>query len=101
MAAALLLAGCQTLTWEKPGVTPALVQLDREECYRLASQQAFRDYAFRSNPFYYPYFPGPDRRADARALAYRRQLEFDRFAYEGRLQDFCMRARGYDLVPVR
>jgi hypothetical protein len=98
LAATLLLAGCQALTWDKPGMAPELIQQDQQECGRLASQQAFRDYAFRSNPFPSPFF---DRRADARWFAYSRQLELDRMGHEAQLQDFCMRARGYELVPLR
>lgn len=97
LASAALAGGCQTFAWNKPGVTTGLTQQDRQECSRLAAQQAFRDYGFRVDPFP-PRFT--DRPGDPRIAAYRRNLELDRMSHEAQLQNFCMRARGYELVPA-
>lgn len=94
LASAILASGCQTYAWNKPGVTAPLVQ---QECSRLAAQQAFSGYAFRTDPF-----PPrlTDRPGDPRTAIYRRNLELDRMSHEAQLQSFCMRARGYELVPT-
>jgi hypothetical protein len=98
LATAVLATGCQTYAWNKPGATLSLAQQDQLECSRLASQQAFRDYVFRLDPF--PSRAAHDRRGDPRASIYRRNLELDRMSHEAQLQSFCMRARGYELVPT-
>lgn len=97
LTSAVLASGCQNYTWNKPGVTVALAQQDQLECSRLAAQQAFRDYAFRNDPFSSRFI---DRRGDPRTTTYRRSLELDRMSHEAELQSFCMRARGYELVPA-
>ena len=97
LISAVLASGCQTYAWNKPGVTVALAQQDQLECNRLAAQQAFRDYAFRLDPFPPRSY---DRRGDPRTAIYPRNLELDRMSHEAKLQSFCMRARGYELVPT-
>ena len=92
---ALTVGACQPMAWTKPGATPELAQIDQHECSRLASQTAFRDY-FHGGPFFYPF---PDR-WHRRSHFYRQQREFDRMSYEAHLQDYCMRTRGYELVPI-
>jgi len=102
-AAAALLSACgPPLAWQKPGITMADAQADKQECGGLARDQAFRESFFGPYPAYrwpgygYPYYPYG-------AYGYRRAYHDD-FMYRGQresdLQDFCMRARGYSLQPV-
>jgi hypothetical protein len=92
----LMLGACAgTMRWEKPGADQAMAQNDSAECRQAAQREAFRYY---SPPFPYwygwPYGRGPSY------MAYRMSWESDRFSTENRLQAFCMRSRGYELVRV-
>ena len=93
---ALLLAvtGCGTpARWEKPGVSNELTATDITECRRAASQEAF---------LYSPYGWGvplwPYRRGSW--LYWQQYQESQRFYAENRLTAFCMRNKGYELVPI-
>ncbi|HEX2885024.1 hypothetical protein [Vineibacter terrae] len=98
-AATLLLGGCEQYTWERPGTTDAVTEADRRDCRQQAQQEAFRSYAFYSGfpimgPGYWGYRYQPDY------WLWRQRLESDRFFYENRLTNFCMRNKGYTLVKV-
>jgi hypothetical protein len=87
LLSAPLLAGCGTPAhWEKPGISAAMTSTDAVECRRSASMEAF---------LYQPRLPPlwPFRRNG-------KQLEdSERFYAENRLVAFCMRSKGYELVP--
>jgi hypothetical protein len=99
--AALLGAGCTPLHWVRPDATPAQLEQDMAQC----QQQAWREASWRS--FYYPMLLGPSVVHDrhGRRLLVWPYTPFsdpfgNRFFEESRLADFCMRAKGYDLVPA-
>ena len=87
------LAACGTPShWEKPGVDQAVAGQDNTECRRAAQQEAFR-----STP---PFFPSYGRGWRGRPSYFGwSTFESDRFYTENRLAAFCMRSRGYELVP--
>src|SRR5262245_8228521 len=103
LIALLLLAGCAPMQWIKDGepAEPAALEKDsafcRQEAWREAQYRAWayrpiapvvtRDRFGRSTFVGWPYAP----------YAY----PFgDPFFDEARLADFCMRAKGYELVPA-
>ena len=93
---ALLLAvtGCGTpARWEKPGVSDVVTATDITECRRAASQEAF---------LYAPYGWGlplwPYRRGSW--FYWQQYQDSQRFYAENRLTAFCMRNKGYELVPI-
>lgn len=95
-----MLAACgPPMAWQKPGVTVAQAQFDSQECAGLARNQAFRESYFGPHGYYgypgYPYGFHPYR------YGYR---GYDPYMWHGQresdLQDFCLRARGYQLAPI-
>jgi hypothetical protein len=98
--AVLLAAACTPLQWVRQDANPAQLEQDMAQC----QQQAWREASWRS--FYYPSL-GPALIHDVRG---RRVLVWpyspfsdpfgDRFFEESRLTQFCMRAKGYELVPA-
>jgi hypothetical protein len=100
LAFLLAVAGCTPLHWVKPDASPAQLEQDTALC----QQEAWREASWRSW-FYRPL--GPTWMQD---LQGRRLLVFpytpfndpfgDRFFEESRLAHFCMRAKGYELVPA-
>lgn len=87
IVAALALAGCAPMAYQKAGVTPQQVTADEQECRSMAAREAWpmwawpRPYGWRR----YPYFGDP---------------MLNRMQEESSLADFCMRARGYNLQPL-
>jgi hypothetical protein len=84
----MLSSGCATYSWHRPETPPELAARDRAECYELARHSA-RDIAFSAfprmyGPVGYPYW-GP----------YGDPLW--RLDVEQRVQESCMRSRGYEL----
>ena len=99
---ALLLAlnGCAPLYWVRPDTPPEQLEADLAHC----QQEAWREASWRSS-FYRPL--GPTLLYDLHGRPYRvwPYTPFsdpfgDRFFEESRLAQFCMRAKGYDLVPA-
>jgi hypothetical protein len=102
--AALTLGGCTPLQWVRDGAVPPteVVEKDSADCRQEAwreSQYRYWGYSgpfipvFRRDPFNrgfvgYPYY-GP--------WSY---PFYDPLFEESRLADFCMRSKGYQLVPV-
>jgi len=98
--AVLLAAACTPLQWVRQDASPVQLEQDMAQC----QQQAWREASWRS--FYYPAL-GPTLIHDLRG---RRVLVWpyspfsdpfgERFFEESRLTQFCMRAKGYELVPA-
>jgi hypothetical protein len=99
LGAAIVLVGCTPMQWVKPDVTPEERDQDSIACqqaawhdarmrawyYRPLTMAPFRDASGRR--FFGPYGPYADPFGDP-------LLE------EGRLAQFCMRSKGYELVPL-
>jgi hypothetical protein len=99
LAALTGLAGCGTPShWEKPGADLEATRADVRDCRRLASQEAFRQQAFDVGFARYgsPWWGYPHRPSYA---VFRSRLDTDRFYSDHRLTNFCMRSKGYELVP--
>jgi hypothetical protein len=99
LAIALVLTGCTPMEWVRPDATPE----EREQDAIACQQDAWREAQWRS--WYYRPFPaGPFRDLTGRHLAgpygYYGGLYGDPFLEEGRLASFCMRNKGYELVPA-
>jgi hypothetical protein len=99
VAAALAVAGCDKYAWERPGVTEEALQADYKDCRQQAQSEAFRTYAFYSGfpimgPGYWNYRYQPDY------WFWRQRIDSERFFYENRLTNFCMRNKGYTLVKI-
>lgn len=101
-AVLLLVGGCASVEWTKPGVTAEQFAADRRQCQQDAWQEANwlvldRTYSYGGRWVYpdplgrpligYPYAPFGDPFGE-------------RYLQETRLADFCMRAKGYELTQV-
>jgi hypothetical protein len=94
VALLLAVAGCGTpARWEKPGVTAEATAADAVDCRRAASQEAF---------VYSPYGWAPPLWPGRRGywLNWYQLQQSERFYAENRLTAFCMRNKGYELVPI-
>ncbi|WP_300303586.1 hypothetical protein [Ferrovibrio sp.] len=100
IVAAALLAACAPGTeWSRPDTTAAQRQIDETDCEAIGAWQAL-DESFASRPIYPPYNEtqfiddaGPD--GGGRSVSYSR-----RGARQYELTDYCMKQRGYVLVPI-
>jgi len=91
VAMLLAVAGCATPErWEKPGVSVEMTATDAVECRRAANQEAFL--YIPAPPLIWPY-----RRSSTINWQYEQS---ERFYAENRLTAFCMRNKGYELVPI-
>jgi hypothetical protein len=94
---AILLAGCgPRLAWVKPNATALEIDQDIRECGQLAYREARTDLAFRRlhTDVY------PDRFSGRAVTLGTGRLENDYFLRERQLEQFCLRSRGYELVPA-
>ena len=93
------LAGCATPShWEKAGADLEATRADMQDCRRQASQEAFRQHAFDVGfSRYGAAWWGYPRRPSYAMFSSR--LDSDRYYSEHRLTNFCMRIKGYELVP--
>ena len=91
LALCLGAAGCASLAvhWEKPGVDPTATQRDLADCRIAARDESMRNY--------YP-APAPLFGAHRWGL-WDQHSESQRFYAESNLTRFCMRNKGYELVP--
>lgn len=79
--------------WEKPGADEKIAASDLSNCRRAAQQETFH-----AAPLYgFGYGFGPPYWGFRHWSFY----ESDRFYAEGRLTDFCMRNKGYELVTIK
>jgi hypothetical protein len=95
----LLIAGCTPMQWVRQDASPEQLGQDLAQC----RQEAWREAQWRA----FLYRPlGPtyvvDRFGRTHVLSYSAfgGPFHDTFVEESRLTHFCMRAKGYDLVPV-
>jgi len=101
-AVLVLVSGCASVAWTKPGVTAEEFAADRRQCQQDAWQEANWRYLDRTylsggrwsyhkklgRPLIgYPYAPFGDPIGE-------------RYIQETRFADFCMRAKGYELTEV-
>lgn len=99
LAALLLLAGCTPMQWVRQDTGPELLDQDLAQCRQEAWREAqWRAFLYRpfgvttvvdrfGRRFVIPYSPFGDPFGDS-------------FMEESRLAHFCMRSKGYDLVPI-
>jgi hypothetical protein len=99
LALVLLIAGCAPMQWVRQDASHEEVRQDEALCQREAWREAsWRAWFYRpgvatmldrdGRPFFvWPYSPFGDPFGD-------------RFMEEARLTSFCMRAKGYELVPL-
>ena len=99
LIAAALLAGCTPMQWVKQDAGPQQIEQDAALCRREAWREAqWRSFMYR--PF------GPTTFTDWRGRRYLWPYSplgdpfGDQLMEESRLAHFCMRAKGYELVPV-
>lgn len=95
---AAFVAGCAELRWHKDGADAAALERDLAACQQVARQRALHEAwplglatthsSMNVDVLGRPVAPYPTR------------LETDRFLLEHDLTRFCMRERGYDLVPA-
>jgi hypothetical protein len=101
LALAVVLAGCATYAWTKPGVTPDLAARDETEC-RAQARDLATEYAFARGPLWGPrggpfgpgMGPGPFWwGAPGADPGWNLEVE-------QRVYDRCMAFKGYELVKV-
>jgi hypothetical protein len=101
-AAAVALCACTPMQWVRDGAVPAPDALEQDSS--ICRQQAWQE--AQSRAFYYrPYGPFAGRGGFSRPFL---GWPYGPYSYpfgdplleETRLADFCMRAKGYELVPV-
>ena len=97
---AALLAACTPLEWVRPDSTPETLEQDLARC----QQEAWREASWRSW-LYRPFGPTVAHDLTGRRVLLWPYSPFsdpfgDRFFEESRLAHFCMRAKGYELVPA-
>lgn len=97
----LALAGCTPMRWDHSSLGPEAANADYAACQRAALFEA-RELAWRQSFMSFPrYVRGRDGRL------YRAEEPFGAFGrgdslmYEQQLTNFCMRNKGYQLVPVK
>jgi hypothetical protein len=99
LACLYVLAGCTPMQWVRQDITPAELSQDLAQC----RQDAWREAQWRSF-MYRPFGPTHivDRFGRPHFLSYSPLGGpfNDSFIEESRLAHFCMRAKGYELVPV-
>lgn len=92
----LALAACTPMQWEHPQFGAAQTQSDLATCAQSARQEAWR-YGMASP---YGYGPRYARGPDGRVFVDPAPRIPDPSLQEGQLRDYCMRTKGYQLVPV-
>jgi hypothetical protein len=98
---AATLAACTPMRWEHPQLGLASADADLRECSVRARQEAWR-YSFMHQPWSYafPYTTYRDRDGRLRyaepIFPRYRDTTFD----EWNLRDYCMRSKGYRMVPI-
>ena len=92
----LAVSACGTpMRWDKPGATEQMAAADMTACRSAAQVEA--------NRYFYPWGWGGLGWGYGRhgGLLWQIRADNDRFLTETRLTSFCMRTKGYELVPVQ
>jgi hypothetical protein len=93
------LGACQNVEWSHPQLGTSQLQADLGECDHLAVQHSYR-YAYAAEPLMTA--PHVSRLPSGQVVT----EPTPRFPYgsaypnPGELRSFCMRSKGYELVPV-
>ena len=95
----LVLSACTPMQWMREGIAPdpSVLEKDAATCRQDAWREAqYRSWAYRSSG------PAVFRDGARRFVVwpYGYGPYADPFFEEARLTDFCMRAKGYELVPI-
>lgn len=91
------LGACTPLEWQHPAFGTAHLQADLAQCDHIAMQEAWR-YGWNQPPFSVPHvytLPSGQRVVDPHPT-----YVGNPYANTGELRNFCMRSKGYELVPV-
>jgi hypothetical protein len=96
----LLATACTPLYWVRPDTGAQQLETDLQHCQR----EAWREASWRWS-FYYPFGPSFVHDLHGRRVMVWQPAPLydpfgDRFFEESRLTQFCMRAKGYELVPA-
>jgi len=87
LALILAVAACGApARWEKAGVSAEMTSTDAVDCRRAASMESFLSTPYATPPVY--------------RLNWLQMRESERFYTENRLVAFCMRNKGYELMPI-
>jgi hypothetical protein len=94
------MAGCAPMQWARPGSTPAELDADLKQCQQQAWQETNERYIAAHG-----FSPWLNRDAFGSPFTFGTVGPFfdpyhDRRLEEGRLANFCMRVKGYDLQPA-
>lgn len=96
-----LAAGCAPMQWQREDATPEQLRADEEECRSRAWQEVSL-YAWQYQSMWGPAF-ARDRYGRG-VMVWPNSPMVDPYGYqmleENRLTQFCMEAKGYQLVPV-
>jgi hypothetical protein len=101
LASAAFLSGCAPMQWTKADASAEQLRADDQQCRSMAYREAnYRAWAYN------PMTPIFVRDAAGRgAILWNNGAVVDPFAWqmleENRLQQFCMEAKGYTLVPSK
>jgi len=101
LLAAIGLSACTSVHWEHPQTGQRKLALDSAECKQIAQTESWR--YFRPPSLFGPFVPVHYRYGGYRHFRY---WDYDPFFYSNsdffrtaELRDFCLRSRGYQLVP--
>ena len=95
--AVFALSGCAPMQWIKDGAVPATEALEQDTA--MCRQHAWREAQYNSWA-YRPYGWTPYAGGRRFVGGWPYGPFYDPFFEEARLTDFCMRAKGYQLVPI-
>ena len=100
--AVLLLAACAPMQWVKPDASAEQLEQDLKMC----QDEAWREATWRSAHYVNAIGPMVYQDSVGRRFLVWPYGPFadpwgDRFMEESRLANFCMRAKGYELAPVK
>jgi hypothetical protein len=99
IAGAVWLGGCAPMQWAKPDASAEQVRADEEECFRASVQEArARTWTPMAGPIFAPSASGGGAMmlpSGSMVDPYGQQM-----LEEHRLEQFCMEAKGYKLVPA-
>ncbi|HZE60872.1 MAG TPA: hypothetical protein VE085_09965 [Burkholderiales bacterium] len=99
----LLIGGCASVEWSKPGVTAQERAADAQACQQDARRAASWQVLDRTYPYGGAWvYPDPLGRPLVGYPSAPSGDPFgDRYMIQMRLTDFCMRSKGYDLAEVK